>query len=261
MKRNILLGSYTGREFFWRRADARVKLFLALSLILWLWWKPSGLPWLAAFSTLVAVLYIGGGPAWGELWAALRAWRWLLLLTAVFNVLPLIRFEKASFYILAGLFQVWRLTLTLWIALWLNRSTRPLQLIAGFVSLLKPLRGMGLPVDSIALVMGLTLRFFPLMLEESEKIITAQKIRGVDFRRGGLKQKWLALNALIVPLLIGMIRRADHLALAIEARGYRVGQPRTYYMERKMAASDWAILGAAVLLWAVMLWPCKPGTL
>ena len=255
MQRNILLGYYSKANSFWHRRDARVKLLVCISYVALLWQKTLQFSWLLFFSTVLIILTIGSRQSIIALLTSIRSWRWFLLITFLINI-NVFSWSTLNFSLLSqGLFFTWRLVLAVWIALWLNWTTKPLALIAGLITLLNPLKKIGLPVEVFSLASGLTLRFFPLLWEEGEKIVKAQKLRGANFRTGSFRQRWFALQSLLIPMLIAVFRRADHLALAIEARGFRIGQPRTYYRQKKLDPADWMIIWVVILFWVVMICP------
>ena len=139
-------------------------------------------------------------------------------------------------------------------------TTTPNNLTDGMESLMKPLRRLHVPVHEIAMMMSIALRFIPILLEETDKIMKAQMARGADFESGNLIQKAKSLVPLLVPLFISAFRRASDLAMAMEARCYRGGEGRTkmkplIYKRRDAIAFAvlFVYLAAAVLLGRVLL--------
>jgi energy-coupling factor transport system permease protein len=148
-----------------------------------------------------------------------------------------------------------RLVLLTLASVLLTASTSPIELTDAISDLLKPFRYIGLPSAEIALVMSIAMRFVPTILEETERIIRAQVSRGARIGEGGLVARMRSFIPILVPLFVSSFRRADDLAIAMEARGFRVNQPRTRYHLRGFHAVDLVILvfslvtlGAAVLL-------------
>ena len=109
----------------------------------------------------------------------------------------------------------------------LTYTTSPISLTDGLESLLSPLKKLRLPVHELAMMMCIALRFIPTLIEETDKIISAQKARGADFENGNLLQRVKALVPILVPLFISAFRRADELATAMECRCYQGGEGRT----------------------------------
>ena len=127
----------------------------------------------------------------------------------------------------------------------LTYTTSPIVLTDGIERLFSPLKKLGLPVHELAMMMTIALRFIPTLIEETDKIMSAQKARGADFETGGLLDKAKALVPLLVPLFISSFRRADDLALAMECRCYRGGEGRTRMKQLKLCSRD--IIAAIVM--------------
>ena len=134
-------------------------------------------------------------------------------------------------------------------------TTTPNRLTDGLEHVMRPLKKFGVPVHEISMMMSIALRFIPILLEETDKIMKAQTARGADFESGGLVQKAKSLIPLLVPLFISAFRRANDLAMAMEARCYNGGEGRTkmmllQYKERDKKAYL-VLAGYVVLIWAV----------
>ena len=128
-------------------------------------------------------------------------------------------------------------------------------------SLLSPLKRIHVPVHEIAMMMSIALRFIPILLEETDKIMKAQTARGADFESGGLIQKIKAMVPLLVPLFVSAFRRANDLALAMEARCYHGGEGRTQMKPLRYQRRDWVAYGilllylaAAIVMGVVLKW-------
>ena len=120
----------------------------------------------------------------------------------------------------------------------LTLTTSPIALTDGIELLLKPFRKLGLPAHELAMMMTIALRFIPTLIEEAEKIMKAQLARGADFESGGLVKRAKSLLPLLIPLFISAFRRADELAMAMEARCYRGGDSRTKFKILKLTVLD-----------------------
>ena len=120
----------------------------------------------------------------------------------------------------------------------LRSATSPILLTDGLESLLKPLKKVGLPIHELAMMMSIALRFIPTLIEETDKIMSAQRARGADFESGSIVQRAKALIPLLVPLFISSFRRADELAVAMECRCYRGGAGRTRLRQLKYQNID-----------------------
>ncbi|SMB83634.1 energy-coupling factor transport system permease protein [Desulfonispora thiosulfatigenes DSM 11270] len=126
-----------------------------------------------------------------------------------------------------GIFMGTRLILLVTVTSVLTLTTTPISLTDGIESILKPFKKFGVPAHELAMMMSIALRFIPTLIEETEKIMKAQMARGADFESGNLIRRAKALVPLLVPLFLGAFRRADDLAMAMEARCYRGGDNRT----------------------------------
>lgn len=136
----------------------------------------------------------------------------------------------------------------------LTLTTSPISLTDGIEKLLNPLKKIGVPAHELAMMMTIALRFIPTLLEETDKIMKAQMARGADFETGNIISRAKAMVPLLVPLFISAFRRADELALAMEARCYRGGENRTRMKQLVIEFRDYiAIIITAVFL-AAVLW-------
>ncbi|MHB8071787.1 MAG: energy-coupling factor transporter transmembrane component T family protein [Candidatus Cryosericum sp.] len=156
--------------------------------------------------------------------------------------------------VLAG-FILCRLVLLTLVSVLLTASTSPIELTDAVSDLLKPLNHIGIPSAEIALVMSIAMRFVPTILEETERIIRAQVSRGARIGEGSLVVRMRSFIPILIPLFVSSFRRADDLAVAMEARGFRVGSHRTRYHERHFKTIDVFVLsGTAVALAGVIAW-------
>ena len=154
-----------------------------------------------------------------------------------------------------AIFMVLRLMLLIIATSMLTYTTSPIQLTDGLERLLSPLKKLHAPVHELSMMMSIALRFIPTLIEETEKIISAQKARGADFDSGNLIQRAKAMIPILVPLFISAFRRADELATAMECRCYHGGDGRTKLHELRYARRDWTayILGACMLAGVIVL--------
>ena len=138
----------------------------------------------------------------------------------------------------------------------LTLTTSPIALTDGLERLFRPMSRIGFPAHELAMMMSIALRFIPTLLEEADKIMKAQKARGADFESGTLIQRARAMLPLLVPLFVSAFRRADELALAMEARCYRGGEHRTRLKVLRFSALDgWTALSMAALIVLVVWLP------
>ena len=135
----------------------------------------------------------------------------------------------------------------------LTYTTSPIVLTDGLERLMEPLNKLHVPVHEISMMMTIALRFIPTLIEETDKIMSAQRARGADFESGNLLQRAKSLIPLLVPLFISAFRRADELAVAMECRCYHGGEGRTRLRQLRYAPRDWAVL-AFFLAVALLVW-------
>ena len=132
----------------------------------------------------------------------------------------------------------------------LTYTTSPISLTDGLESLMNPLKVIKVPVHELSMMMCIALRFIPTLIEETDKIMSAQKARGADFETGNIFRRAKALVPILVPLFISAFRRADELATAMECRCYHGGEGRTALRVLRYKAADWLVLAAFLALTA-----------
>ena len=135
----------------------------------------------------------------------------------------------------------------------LTYTTSPLSLTNGLETLLNPLKKVRFPVHELAMIMSIALRFIPNLIEDTDKIMSAQRARGADFDTGNFLQKAKALIPLLVPLFVSSFRRADELAVAMECRCYHGGEGRTRLKQLEMTQTDVVVLCFSIALLAVVI--------
>ena len=135
----------------------------------------------------------------------------------------------------------------------LTYTTSPIALTDGLESLLSPLKKLHMPVHELSMMMCIALRFIPTLIEETDKIMSAQKARGADFESGNLIEKVKALIPILVPLFISAFRRADELATAMECRCYRGGEGRTKMKLLRYKRQDFLAYFAGIVLLGVVI--------
>ena len=132
-------------------------------------------------------------------------------------------------------------------------TTSPILLTDGLERLLRPLKKVRFPVHELSMMMSIALRFIPTLIQETDKIISAQKARGADFDSGNLMQKAKALIPILIPLFLSSFRRAEELAIAMECRCYHGDEGRTSLRQLTMHGRDWGFLVFSVLLCAAIV--------
>ena len=234
MLKDITLGQYYQTESVIHRLDPRVKLVGTICYIISLFLVNNVWGYLVAALFLAVMIKLSNVP-FKFMVKGMKAIMFLLMLTVVFNM-----------FLTPGeaLISIWKLTITkegLKLAIMMavrltfliigssvmTLTTTPNNLTDGMENLMNPLRKFKVPVHEIAMMMSIALRFIPILMEETDKIMKAQIARGADFESGNIIKKAKALVPLLVPLFISAFRRANDLAMAMEARCYRGGDGRT----------------------------------
>ena len=234
MLRDITLGQYYQADSVIHRLDPRVKLGTTLLFIVSLFIFKGAAGYAVAALFLALVIKLSKVP-FKFMVKGMKAIVFLLLITIVFNL-----------FLTPGepLVSIWKLTITkqgLSMALLLSvrlsfliigssvmtLTTTPNQLTDGMEKMLSPLKKLKVPVHEVAMMMSIALRFIPILMEETDKIMKAQLARCADFESGNLVKKAKSMVPLLVPLFIAAFRRANDLAMAMEARCYRGGEHRT----------------------------------
>lgn len=141
-----------------------------------------------------------------------------------------------------GIFISLRFFLLILITSLLTLTTTPIEITDGLETLLNPLKKVKFPVHELALMMSISLRFIPTLMQETDKIMKAQTARGVEYNSGPVKDRIKAIVPLLIPLFIGSFKRAEELAVAMEARGYQGGEGRTKYRLLQWGISDTAMI-------------------
>lgn len=147
-------------------------------------------------------------------------------------------------------FMVLRILMLIACTLLLTYTTSPILLTDGLEKLLRPLKKLNFPVHELSMMMSIALRFIPTLIEETDKIISAQKARGADFDSGNLIQKAKALIPILIPLFISSFRRAEELAIAMECRCYHGDEGRTSLRQLRYAGRDYGLIVFSIALCA-----------
>ena len=243
------IAQYYAGDSLLHRLDPRAKLVAVSALAVALFVRDS-FAGLAVYAAAAALAYALSGvpPAW--FWRAFRPLLWLVALTFVAQVVfaPGEPFFSFGFIHLSwrGLelatYLSLRLVVLVLVGSVLTLTTPSMALTDGLAWLGRPLRRLRVPTDELALMVTIALRFIPTLFVELDTIMRAQRARGADFRRGGLRERVRSLTPVLVPLFVLSFRRADELALAMEARCYRPGAVRTRLHPLRASWADVALL-------------------
>ncbi|MBQ7197434.1 MAG: energy-coupling factor transporter transmembrane protein EcfT [Synergistaceae bacterium] len=229
---NINLGQYVPTGSIIHKLDPRAKLFSLLFIISAVF--PAKNFFQLTFWTiaLVAVVYVSK-ISWGVLLRSARPIFFLVAVTFGFNLLSAYFTGDVSTAsgvpasLFRAVFTSLRLVVLMLFAIMLPLTTAPLELADGLNTLLRPLERFGFPANECAMMIGMALRFIPLLMQETDKIIRAQLSRGARLDQGNLFRRVMAFFPVLIPLFIIIFRRADEIATAMEARGYDGGAGRT----------------------------------
>ena len=235
MIRDITIGQYYPVDSVLHKLDPRTKIILTFLYIISLFISKNFIGYFLTFLVLMVIIRLSHVPVKFML-RGLKAIFIIIIFTVVINVFftpgatVLVSFLGINVTlegIINALFMGSRLILLIVGSSLLTLTTSPISMTDGIEFLLKPLERIKVPAHEIAMMMTIALRFIPILLEETDKIMKAQMARGADFETGGILKKAKSLIPLLVPLFISAFRRADDLALAMEARCYRGGEGRT----------------------------------
>jgi energy-coupling factor transport system permease protein len=218
--------TYTVITLFTLAAIAATKL---KAKVFWDGVKP--LVWLIFFTALLQLFFSTGGKVY---------WQWGIL-------------AITSMGLVNAIYIFLRFTLIILISTVLTITTMPLQIADALAWLMTPLKFVWVPVDKIALVISIALRFVPTLFDQTIMIMNAQRSRGADFNNGGLVQRAKAITPLLIPLFINSLERALDLSVAMESRGYRGSEGRSRYRVLHWTNWDWLNLAAFIILTALLL--------
>ena len=250
MIKDITIGQYIPGESFIHKLDPRTKILITFLFIISLFIVDKFVGYIFVVAFLALVVYV----------AKISPRYLLIALTAILNIFMLregrLLFQLGFIKIYesgikTALFMAIRLILLIMGTSVLTLTTSPIELTDGIERLLRPI---GKEIaHELAMMMTIALRFIPTLIDETDKIMKAQKARGADFESGGLVKKAKNLIPLLVPLFISSFRRADELAMAMEARCYRGGAGRTRMKVLKFTSKDFIAFGVFALLLASTL--------
>lgn len=248
MLRDITIGQHYPVESPIHNLDARTKIAMTFGFIVSLFFSTNIIVYAIAALVLGIVINISKVP-FSYMIKGLKSILFLVVFTVLLNIFMVngdhVIFEiwklKATWEgVLTAFLLATRLMMLIIGSSILTLTTTPINLTDAIEKLLKPFEKIKVPAHEIAMMMTIALRFIPILLEETDKIMKAQMARGADFESGGLIKKAKALVPLLVPLFISAFRRADDLALAMEARCYRGGEGRTKMKKLIYGKNDYA---------------------
>lgn len=257
MLKDITLGQYFPGNSLIHRLDPRTKLIFLLIYIVALFLATGWLSYAVMLGILIGSIATSKVPPKSFV-KGMRPLFFILIFTAALNLFfttgekPLIHWWIITVYpegIFRAIFMLVRIVMLVTVTFLLTYTTSPIALTDGLESLLSPLKKIKLPVHEISMMMCIALRFIPTLIEETDKIMSAQKARGADFESGSLMQRVKALIPILVPLFISAFRRADELATAMECRCYQGGHGRSKMKLLRFRSYDYYtfLLGVGML--------------
>ncbi|MCR5826761.1 MAG: energy-coupling factor transporter transmembrane protein EcfT [Oscillospiraceae bacterium] len=249
MLKDITLGQYFPGTTLAHRLDPRTKILAVVCYIVAIFNCHSA--W--AYGLMVLTLVVSARVSKVSAKALLRGLKPVLFIIAFTAVLNLFYTPGTTLWrwgvlnvthegVVMAASMIARIALLITGTFLLTYTTSPIQLTDGLENLMGPLKRLHAPVHELAMMMSIALRFIPTLIEETDKIMSAQKARGADFESGGLVQRAKALIPLLVPLFISAFRRADELATAMECRCYHGGEGRTKLHVLHYQTRDYAVL-------------------
>ena len=261
MLKDITLGQYFPGTSVVHRLDPRTKLLFLIVYIVALFLAVGPIAYAVMLGLLIAFIAISRIPAKAFV-RGLKPLVFILIFTGLLNLFftqsgkVLVSFWVITITLdglLRAVFMVVRILMLVTGTTLLTYTTSPIALTDGLESLLNPLKKIKVPVHELAMMMCIALRFIPTLIEETDKIMSAQKARGADFETGKLLQRVKALVPILVPLFISSFRRADELATAMECRCYHGGEGRTKMKLLRYHRRDFEAFALAALMLAGMI--------
>ena len=256
MLKDITLGQYFPGNSVIHRLDPRAKLVILVIYIVALFLAVSWLSYGLMLAFLLTCIAISGIPAKSFV-RGMKPLIMILVFTGVLNLFftqgetVLVSFFGITITLeglVRAMFMVIRILMLITCTFLLTYTTSPISLTDGLEALLSPLKKIKVPVHELSMMMCIALRFIPTLIEETDKIMSAQKARGADFETGKLTERVKALVPILVPLFVSAFRRADELATAMECRCYQGGEGRTKMKLLRYKRCDIQAYGVAALL-------------
>lgn len=252
----LLLGRYIQGESFVHRLDPRTKLIASFAFILLIFLATTiwGYLLLAVFTCLAIHLT---GISFKVFIRGVKPMFWLIMFTVMFQILFTVGGETlfqvgfiriSTVGLINAVYIFARLVLIIMMSTILTLTTSPIEITDGMEHLMRPLKRFGFPSHEIALMLSIALRYVPTLMDEAVKIMNAQRSRGVEFDEGPILQRIKAIIPVLLPLFVSAFNRAEEMATAMEARGYRGGEGRSKYRQLQYRQHDlWVLIGFVCL--------------
>ena len=259
---NMILGRYIPGNSIVHRLDPRSKLVAMILLIMIVFWANNPITNLILFVVTGIFVALSEVPL-SFFIKGMRSMFFLIAFTTLFQLFFIsggdVLFEMGFIKITShGIEQAGiifcRFVLIIFFSTLLTLTTMPLSLATAVESLLGPLKRFKVPVHEIGLMLSMSLCFVPTLMDDTIRIMNAQRARGVDFGEGNLLQKIRSFIPILIPLFASSFKRADALAIAMEARGYKSGEGRSRYRQLKWQALDSVAILSVVAVGAIIFW-------
>jgi energy-coupling factor transport system permease protein len=256
MINSMIIGKYVPGTSIVHRLDPRSKLIMVFFYVFIVFLANNAATYAILTAFTFSLILLSRIP-FSFVMRGLKPIFWVILFTFLLHLLMtkegelLYRFGWLEIYeqgLKQGIFISIRFLSLIIVTTLLTLTTTPIEVTDGVESLLSPLKKFNMPVHELALMMSISLRFIPTLMEETDKIMKAQAARGVDFSSGSFQERIKAVVSLLVPLFINAFKRAEELATAMEARGYRGGEGRTKFRLLTWKIADTALMVSLILL-------------
>lgn len=259
MLRDSMIGQYFPGDSLLHRLDPRIKIIALMLILIAVFLADSVIGYGIVCLTSTGLLILSGVPLRMMFKAVKPLWI-VIVFTALIHIFStpgeavaaVGAFSITKEGVKMASFMALRLLLLILVSSLLTFTTTPITLTDALERLLNPFKRLGIPAHELAMMMTIALRFIPTLLEETERIMKAQESRGADFTTGNLFRRVKNMVPIFVPLFISAFRRADDLAVAMEARCYRGGENRTRMRILKISSRDYIALLLAAVLTVVM---------
>ncbi|MBQ1244185.1 MAG: energy-coupling factor transporter transmembrane protein EcfT [Clostridia bacterium] len=264
MLKDITLGQYFSGSSIIHRLDPRTKMIVSILFIVAIF-SAKGILGLSLLVLTAALIVLMSGISFKVILKSLKPIVFVLLFTVILNIFltkstaeePLFEFYFISVYrdgIWRAVYMALRvIILIVGSSVLISYTTSPIMLTDAIESLLKPLKKIKVPVHEFAMMMSIALRFIPTLIEETEKIMNAQKARGADFSNGSIVKRAKALIPVLIPLFVSSFKRAEDLAMAMECRCYHGGEGRTRLVKLEYKVKDFIFMLAFLVLIALVI--------
>ncbi len=261
MLKNITIGQYFPGETVIHKLDPRAKLIITFIFIISLFLIQNFHSYIFVLLFLVSALKFSKVPI-KYILKGLKPIMFIIIITFVINIFmtkgeilfPIGPLEVTKEGLAHASFMALRLIFLIIGSSLLTLTTSPIALTDGIERLLNPFKRIGIPAHELAMMMTIALRFIPTLLEETDKIMKAQMARGADFESGNVLNRAKSLVPLLVPLFVSAFRRADELAMAMEARCYRGGENRTRMKQLKLEQRDVFVFVITIILLGIIIY-------